>query len=175
MICLAQAVLSQLLVLKCCSMVMPSFARINASQPNGHTVFQSAKEVLVTLFMILDIRRCAQDGFLGISHSNTKPTGKPFFQSCWHVLKVREIASYTGLLQLMKSGSIVLNWSLKGNPRNSTIFNFLGRKCLQQKDGHGHCLQGSSNKFCFTRMQQTWDTTTEFVGTLLPHPPYTPI
>jgi hypothetical protein len=40
-ICRAQAVLSQLLVLKCCKMVMPLFTRIDTSQPNSwHTVCQ---------------------------------------------------------------------------------------------------------------------------------------
>jgi len=41
-------------------MLKPSFARFNASPPNNwHSVFQSAKEVLVTSFKILDIPRCA--------------------------------------------------------------------------------------------------------------------
>jgi hypothetical protein len=82
--------------------------------------------VLVTSFEILDIQRCAQDGFLGVSQSNTKLRGKPFLQSCRHVLQVREIASYPGLLQQMKPGSIILNWRLKDNPWNITIFNLPG-------------------------------------------------
>jgi hypothetical protein len=147
MIYLAQAILSQLLVLKCCSKVMPSFARIVASQPNNrHTLFRSAKEVLVTSFKILDIWRCVQDGFLGVSQSNTNPRGKPFLWSCRHVFKVREIASYPGLLQQMKPGSIILNRRLKDNPWNDTIFNLPGgggiSKCLHQQDSHGHCLPG---------------------------------
>jgi hypothetical protein len=54
---------------------MPLFERIDASQPDiWHSVFHSAKEVLVTSFKILDIRRCVRDGFLRTSQSNTKPT-----------------------------------------------------------------------------------------------------
>jgi len=48
MICLAD-IFAQLLVLKCRSMLMPSFLRIDASHVNKlHSVFQSTKEVLVT-------------------------------------------------------------------------------------------------------------------------------
>jgi hypothetical protein len=46
--------------LKCCSILKTSFARFNASQLNNwHSVFQTAKKVLVTSFKILDIPRCA--------------------------------------------------------------------------------------------------------------------
>jgi len=41
-------------------MLKPPFARFNASQLNNqHSVFQSAKKVLVTSCKILDIQRCA--------------------------------------------------------------------------------------------------------------------
>jgi hypothetical protein len=44
---LARAVLSQTLVLKCCSMLMPLFARINASQPdNWCSFFNQQREML---------------------------------------------------------------------------------------------------------------------------------
>jgi len=53
---LAQAVPFDLLVLKCRRVVMPSFAWIDASQlDNWHSFFQSAKEVIVTSFEILDL------------------------------------------------------------------------------------------------------------------------
>jgi hypothetical protein len=52
---------------------MPSFAKINASQPNNmHSVSQSAKAVLITSFEIFDVKRCGQDGFLGVSNLNTQ-------------------------------------------------------------------------------------------------------
>jgi len=71
---LAQAVLFELLVLKCCRVPMPSFAWIDALQlDNWHAVFQSVKEVIVTSFEIFDPGRCARHGFLRASHSNTKP------------------------------------------------------------------------------------------------------
>ncbi|GFG32255.1 hypothetical protein Cfor_01297 [Coptotermes formosanus] len=53
MLSLTQAILSQPLVLKCCSVLMPWFVRIDASQlDNWHSVFQSVKEVLVPSFEI---------------------------------------------------------------------------------------------------------------------------
>lgn len=65
----AQAVLSQLLVLKCCR-VITSFVRIDASQLNKwRSVFQSAKEVLGTSFLVLDVQRCVRDVFLRASQS----------------------------------------------------------------------------------------------------------
>ena len=61
------------------------------SQPdNWRSLFQSAKEVLVTSFEISDIRRCARDGFLGASQSNTKPRETQFLLSCWHNLNLWE-------------------------------------------------------------------------------------
>jgi len=70
MISLAQTTLSQLSVLKCCSMLKPLFMRIDASQPkNWHWVFQSGKEALVASFKILDIPRCVQNGFLTVKHN----------------------------------------------------------------------------------------------------------
>ena len=51
MICLAQAVLSQLLISKCCSVMMPSYARRGAARPDSWTpVFHSAKEVLSRIY-----------------------------------------------------------------------------------------------------------------------------
>jgi len=57
-ICVAQAILSQLLVLKCCSGLIPSLARVAASNSDILCwVFRSANEVSVTAFEILGIRR----------------------------------------------------------------------------------------------------------------------
>jgi hypothetical protein len=59
MICLTEAILSHLLALRCYIVLMPSFVRINASQPNNrHSNFQSAKEVSVTSSVISDIQTC---------------------------------------------------------------------------------------------------------------------
>ena len=75
--CLAQAVLSQLLVLKCCNVLMPSFVGIDASQlDNWRPVFRSAKKVLGTSSGILGIRRRARDGLLGASQSQPKTESK---------------------------------------------------------------------------------------------------
>lgn len=51
MIFLALAALSQLLILKCCSVMVPSFARPGAARPDSWTsVFQSANEVLSWIY-----------------------------------------------------------------------------------------------------------------------------
>jgi hypothetical protein len=39
---------------------------------NWCSVFQSAKEVIVTSFKMLDIQMCVRGGFLGVSQVNTK-------------------------------------------------------------------------------------------------------
>lgn len=125
---LAQAVLFSLLVLKCRRVLMPSFTWIDASQlDNWHSVFQSVKEVIVTSFEILDLGRCAWHGFLGASHSNTKPREKSFL-SGWRFLKLREKPSYLGMLQQVKPGSLILSLRQKFNPWNDTILNLPGRK-----------------------------------------------
>jgi len=75
----AQAVLSQLLVLKCCSMLIALFTSIDTSQPvKWRAVLQSVKEVIVILFEILDIGSCSRIGSLGSSELNKKPSEKPF-------------------------------------------------------------------------------------------------
>jgi predicted transcriptional regulator len=76
MICLTLAILSQLLTLRHCYMLMPSFNEINTSQSdNWQSVFQSAQEVLVISSMILDIRIFTfvhETLFLAASWMNTK-------------------------------------------------------------------------------------------------------
>jgi hypothetical protein len=59
---------------------------------------------------------CALEGFLKASQSNIKLTEQPFILSCLHTLKQRDSPSYLGLLQHMKPGSIILNWSQKRKP-----------------------------------------------------------
>jgi hypothetical protein len=58
---------------------------------------------------VYEIMDDARGGFLGVSQSNTKPLEKPFFPSCWLVLKLRERHFYPELIQQMKPGSIILN------------------------------------------------------------------
>jgi len=123
--------------------------RIDTSQlDNWHSVFQSAKEVLVTSFEILDIRKCVRDGFLRASQLNTKHTEKSFLLSCLHVLKLRERPSYPILLHQMKPGSIIVNWR-QGSPWNGTILNLPGGEEKKRKKNvpvrrqdHDHSLLG---------------------------------
>jgi hypothetical protein len=59
---------SQLLVLQCEAVMMPSVARIHTSQPDNRcSVLQSTKEVLVALFEVLEIPRCVRDSLRGAS------------------------------------------------------------------------------------------------------------
>lgn len=100
MICVAQTVQPQQIVLKCCSELIPSLATVEASQSDHlYWFFRSAKEVSVTVFEILDIRWCARDRFFGTSKSNAKPRGRKLLPSCWHALKLRERPPYTQVLQ----------------------------------------------------------------------------
>jgi len=96
----SSGVLSQLLVLQCGGVMRLSVVRIDTSQPdNRRSVFQSAKELLVASFEVLDILRCVSHSLLGASQKNRKQREKSFILSCWHVLKLREGPSYPGLLQ----------------------------------------------------------------------------
>lgn len=68
--------------------------RISMSQLNNwHSLYQSAKELLVTPFEIFDNLRCVWDGFLGVSQSNTEPREK-----------LMEKPYYLRYLQQMKPG-----------------------------------------------------------------------
>jgi hypothetical protein len=50
--------------------MMPSFVRVDASQlDNWRSVFQTAKEVLVTSFWVLDVQGCVPDVFFGAPQS----------------------------------------------------------------------------------------------------------
>ena len=49
---------------------------------NWRSIFQSAKDVLVTPFEILDIWLCVWCGFLGVSQLDTKQWEGPFLLSC---------------------------------------------------------------------------------------------
>ena len=69
-----------LLTLRWCEMMMLSFGRINASQPNNsRAVFQPAKEVLFTSSVICDIRTYARDGFLVACTVDTQNLEKSHF------------------------------------------------------------------------------------------------
>jgi hypothetical protein len=74
-----------------------------------------------TSFEIFDIRRYVQDGFLGISQSNTKLREKSFLPNCGHILKLRERPSCPGLLTADETWSIILNQRQKGYLWNDTI------------------------------------------------------
>ena len=126
MISHVQAILSQLSVLKCCSMLMPLFMRIDASKPtNWHWVFQSEKEALVTSFKILDIPRCVQNEFLTVKH-NTESKAIFFcvvgtFWSRWRDL-ILDCYSRWNL------GPLFWTWDKKVNLWNGTILKLPGRK-----------------------------------------------
>jgi hypothetical protein len=62
----------------------------------------------------------ARERLLAVSHSKIKPIEKPSLPSCWHVLKLREGPSYSGLLQQMKPGSIILIWRQRSRTWNGT-------------------------------------------------------
>jgi len=122
MLCLTEAVLSQLLVLKFCSMLIPSFVMIDESQPDKwHSILQSAKAVLVTPFWDL--------GYL-------KVWMRWVFQSLTVEQKTQKKVIYLELLacfepgrvQQMKPGSIILDWGQTHNPWNGTILILPGQK-----------------------------------------------
>jgi len=88
MVCLASLI--QLLALKCCSLLVPSVLRVDTSESNcWHSVFQSVKEVLVTSYVISDIGKCVQDGFLGASQLNIKLREMKFLLYFCHMLKLK--------------------------------------------------------------------------------------
>lgn len=65
----------------------------------GISVFQSVKEVLVTLYVILDIRKCVQDGFLGASQLNIKLREMQFLLYYCQMLKLKWRPPYPWFLQ----------------------------------------------------------------------------
>jgi hypothetical protein len=69
-----------------------------------------------------------------------KTKRKAISSSCLHVLKLRERPSYSGLLQQMKPGSIVLGQRLKGNPWNGTILNLPAIKKLKNSPSVGKVM-----------------------------------
>jgi len=86
--CLAQAVLSQLLILKCCNVLIALFVSINSSQPDDwRSVFYSGKKVIVKLFAILNTGTCARIWSLRTSQLNKKQSEKPFLLCCLHDMK----------------------------------------------------------------------------------------
>jgi len=101
--CLAQAVLSQLLILKCCNVLIALFASINSSQPdNWRSVFYSGKDVFVTLFEIFDIGKFARSGSHESSPLNKKPSEKPFLL-IFYTISAGERLTYPRLLTADKN------------------------------------------------------------------------
>lgn len=120
---LALAVLSQLLVLKCHSMIMPSFMMIDTSQLDiWCSVFQSAMEETVTSFDIFDIWRRVWGGFLTASKPNTQLIEKPFLLGYWHVTFLSQIVT--------QDETWVRHFGLKtkGNSWNGIILNLSRRR-----------------------------------------------
>jgi hypothetical protein len=121
-ICLAQAVLSQLLALRRCNELMPTFSRIDASQTDYW-------HLSLTI-----IKGWVSDIIGDLGYSNTKPTEKPHFRGCWHILKRRERPSYPGLLQHIKRQS--MEWHQPQSPRKKI------QNLSVSGQGHDHCLLG---------------------------------
>ena len=129
---LTLAVLSQVLVLKSHSTIMPSFMVIDTSHlDNRCSVFQLPKEVSVTSFDIFDIRRCVWDGFLRASKSNTQMREKPFLLGYWHVTFLSQIVT--------EDETWVHHFGLK---TKGTILKISRRRNLKVSitgQGHDHC------------------------------------
>jgi hypothetical protein len=136
MLCLTEAVLSQLLILKFCSMLIPSFVMSDELQPdNWHSIFQSAKVVLVTPSELLDIWRCEWDGFFRASQLNKKTQKKVIYSELLACFE-------PGLLQRMKPGSL-MDWGQRTNPWNGSILILPGKKIEKVSVtgwGHNHSL-----------------------------------
>lgn len=96
-----QAVLSQLLVLKCCSVLMSLFMRIDTSWPDNWCSFiWISKGRFSHIIQGLGYMTvCMQ--WVPQRQLNTKLTEKPFLPSWWHVLTLRE-GPYARLLQQLK-------------------------------------------------------------------------
>jgi hypothetical protein len=81
LICLVQAVLSQLFSPEMAQRAIP-FTREDRHVTTGQltlSLLYSANEMLVTALKISDSRRCPRGGFLEVSRSKTKPREKPFY------------------------------------------------------------------------------------------------
>lgn len=66
----SSGVLSQLLVLQCGGVMVPSVTWIDTSQHNTRSVLQPTKEVSVASFQVLDVPWCVRDSFVGAPQSN---------------------------------------------------------------------------------------------------------
>jgi hypothetical protein len=117
---LPQSVLSQLSVLKFCSVFTSSLARLDASQSNWQSVFKSAKYVLSDITRDLGYSKVRASGSVRPLQSNIKPRERQFLSKFWHNLKPKE-TPYPGLLKQLKPWSIILNWKKKkANPTPKT-------------------------------------------------------
>jgi hypothetical protein len=140
MVCLAVVILSQLLALRCCNILIPLFAKIDASQFDNLSVRKAGVS-----HIILD-PECSKMGMRWVLWSLTfehkterKAISFEFF------VKVKNKLSLPSLLQQMEHGSFVLNWQQKGNPWSGTTLNIQGRKLQKvtiSRQGHYHYLLG---------------------------------
>lgn len=124
---------------------MLSFVRIIALQLDDSCSFcQSAHEVFITSFKILDIPVCAGDGSLAASRLNTTVTEEPFLMN-WLILKLGESPFYPLLLYLMTPGSIMLNQRQKAIHQMAPSSVSLESKIQNftfSEQGYDHCLLG---------------------------------
>jgi hypothetical protein len=126
---------------------MPSFGRISTSKPdNWHSVLQPAKEALITLSVISDIRMFERDGFLAALQSYTKSREKSFLRSSGHVLRLRERGRLIpDCWQQMIHGSIISNRRQKvvhGKASSSVCLGVKLRIVFNSGQGQNHRLLG---------------------------------
>jgi len=116
-----------LLVLKCSTMQMPLFARVTALKLDDWCSFcQSAQEVFITSFKVLDIPMYAGDGFLAASCSNITWEKSHFlwigsFWSWGRDLLIPCCYSWWNLVHHVEPGT-------EGNASDGTILSLPGRK-----------------------------------------------
>lgn len=183
MTCVTQDILSQLLVLKYCHVLMPLFARIEASHPdNWCSVLQTAKEVSITSFEKLDFLRCVQDGLLKASVKH-KTERQAISSELFVHFGVKGETFLSQTLQQIKPESIILNltqkrqsmkWHHPQSPKKKKFENFHQRVmswslssgtvkewCRERREttpmptpGQWQNTQSFSSQFGLTRVQQ---------------------
>jgi predicted metalloenzyme YecM len=131
---------------------MPSITRIDASQPNKwHSVFQSAKVVLVTSFENLDFQRCAQDRFL-VKHKTKRIAISSNLLACFEV--VGETLSQIVTADETWAYCFELETKMHSIEWYCTILNLPWKKFKKYPEGHNHCLLGlwrSDSSGCDTK------------------------
>lgn len=116
------------LVLKCCNVLVPLFAKINESQHNNrHSLYQTAKKALSHFMQHLwhsnMCTRCIPHS-LTVQHKTKKQATS--FKLLVH-FDAGERPSYPGQLKQIKPGSIILQKRQKGKPWYGTILHLPGR------------------------------------------------